>query len=918
MRAMNRTFGRLFVWLAAWALGALAGVRAFGQGAAEARYLIVTTEAARAGFEELAAFRASPEGGGYSVGLLTVEEIHATRPEALPEARIRAAIREAYLTRGTQFVVLGARAEAIPPVRVQTPVEGIANGWTARLGTPSDGYYACLEGEAWPLSETGLCLQSAWAAADLTAKVHLGRIPAADAESAARYVRRLRRYLCAASPEALQADRVLLSGLRMSPVAIADWSKAAEGTDGYPWIGEAGHAAGAVDSELWLRNCFLSRVLPYAPAATVDLFFPGACSDPAAPGSFTEALDIDTPEDFDLYLAQRPEFMALSSHGLPNGVVRLRPLSAQRAGNAWGILYTVGCNTAQFDLPSLANGGKDTGMALPEEGGCDGQWRLYSLAEHTLLGGERTGGLVYIGSTREGYRIDRLGGIGGKSYEYLAAFAEGWAKGGKTLGEIFTAHKQAFLSRATRGADEASLFAGTTFFGDPALRPLREEVAARTQQVSLGLESAGTRTVHTLPVGLSLAEAVPEPVRAGYLFLGWADEAGEALSPEALLSTAWKDRTLHARWQTCPPEAADPLPETDPALLRESFDGANGTCALKGRSLAPARDVSPISRAFTLGEEPLWLTVHLRHEPGFENDETRGVALALVGSEHRVEFCRRMDVGYSLYVDGTFAAALPIPLSAWVHLGVRLSPEACEVFLQGEPKATLPGLGAGAGQVVFGGSAAGDTYRWASAGTLFLDEALLFAAPQALEGRALAALHTRSPGVVPLRRLLPEGEVWQLPEQPAGEVALLLSGTGTLAVAAGGRLPPIASRPLPAIRLPEGAFAWTTPENLQAMGWGMLAWEAPAEGSAPSGWQAFAEPTLRVEEMAVEPGEMLCLRARVSSALPVAFTPAARFTLQAHGTADTSVPQALSSGGEVTLRVPLSALPGALFRLRAE
>ena len=104
------------------------------------------------------------------------------------------------------------------------------------------------------------------------------------------YVRRLRRYTSRASSLALRTDHVLLHGLKLGSAAPTDTGKMTELSDGYPWIGDEGHPSGTTDSELWLRNIYLSRILANRPGATLDLFFPGACGDPATRSSFTAEL----------------------------------------------------------------------------------------------------------------------------------------------------------------------------------------------------------------------------------------------------------------------------------------------------------------------------------------------------------------------------------------------------------------------------------------------------------------------------------------------------------------------------------------------------------------------------------------------------------------------------------------------------
>ena len=118
---------RLLNTVGAWTGRCAVGLLPFCAWGAGTQYLIVTTKALAPGFADLAAFRASPEGGSLAVRVTTVEEILAARSEATPEARIRAAIAAEYASGDLRWVVLGARADAIAPVMVWTPVEGIAN-----------------------------------------------------------------------------------------------------------------------------------------------------------------------------------------------------------------------------------------------------------------------------------------------------------------------------------------------------------------------------------------------------------------------------------------------------------------------------------------------------------------------------------------------------------------------------------------------------------------------------------------------------------------------------------------------------------------------------------------------------------------------------------------------------------------------
>ena len=876
-------------------------------------YLIIATQATASGFQALADFRSLPEGGAYRTKVLTLEEIHATYSEATPEARIRAAIRDHYQQQGTRFVVLGARAADIPPVRVYTPVYGIANNWTLRHGTPSDWYYACLDGE-WSQTETGLYGYSDFDSLDLDPEVIVGRIPVVDAEGARQYVRRLRRALCPASRVALQKDHVLLHGLMMGSLPAA-LGKVVDLSDGYPWFGESGHAAGGSDSELWLRNIFLSRILSWRPEATLDLYFPQTCSDPTLRDRLTDALSINRPADLNVYLAQRPEFVAISSHGLPSGVGRLTALSSQVPDNLWGVLYSVGCNTAQFDERSLADADNETGMAPPAEGAFDGTWRAYSLAEHVLMGGE-TGGLVYIASTREGFRLDGVGGCGDYSYAFLAAFAEGWAKGGKTCGEIFSEHKQRFRVAATTAADYRSLFVGTTYFGDPAVIAVRDlPIAAKTAFDMRFRTATGEVTVTALP-GQTLQEVAPSAEVAGRVWEGWQIADGTRLPEDEVLTSAFAGAVLTALDRA--PTAAEMAPSAsaDPALARETFDDAGAQPALRGTAFAPTSRTTPRAVQTTLADEGRWATFHLRHAMGFENDEERGVAVALVSATHRLEFRRRLDVGYSLFFDGSFQYALAVPPDVWHHLALHLTPGETHLYLNGIERVALPGLGSGNVTLFLGGASATESYMWATAGTLLLDEVQLFTAHAGISAADLFAAAQRAPGATPQRLVIPEGAPLTLPGDSTRQ-ALFLSGTGRLSVPAGGYLPEILSTDFPTLEIPEGGHLWTSSTNVSAMGWGMLTWDSTGLTPPLTGALAIATPTLHVTGLRGTIEEGFTLTARVTSALPVAFASHARFALHPLGEeTSTLLPAPTLAADEATFVVPATSEKSRLFRIQ--
>ncbi len=836
-----------------------------------ANYLIVTTQALAPGFSELAQFRASPDGGGYETALLMVEDIHLQRTETTPEARIRAAIRDALCTTGERYVVLGARAADIPPVQIWTPIDGVANRWTQTRGTPTDWYYACLDGE-WTPTETGIYGYGDFAAIDLTPEAHVGRIPAATADDVRDYVRRLRRYTARSSAAAVQPDRVLLHGLSLGRTPT-DWQPMGEQSDGYPWIGEAGHPSGAVDSELWLRNMARSRILPNLPEARFDLYFPGACTDPVTRSGFTEAISIENPADLNRYLSVRPELLLLSSHGLPAGVGRLTPLSGAVPGNAWSIAYSVGCNTAQFDTLSLADAGAATGMAPPEYGAFDGVWREYSLAEHLVPGKGDHGGLVYIASTREGFRIDGAGGIGAYSYAMMADFAERWARGGTTAGAMFTAHKNAIRNLAQSAYDWRSLFVGVTYFGDPAVRPLRDIHAAATP-FQLSFEVNGSKVARSVFPGQTPAEVAPAAGKAGFVLTGWQTPSAGLLTADCLLDSSLADTTLSAVYRPASPHEMKEAETADPALARETFDACSGLVSLLGNSLAPSSKTAPVRMDLPETATARYLTVFLRHESGFENDEDRGVAMAIVAGGNRLEFRRHLDIGYTVCSNGQAVAAFGVPIGVFQHLAIKLDAAGADVYLEGRRVASLPGNWSGKTSVFFGGSSEAGGYGWANTGTLYLDEAVAFAAEDDWTAADFWRLQAASPGSVPLRRTIPADGIWPVPSDTAKRVAYCLEGAGKIRPQPGAVIPEIQSAGPLELSYPVNDSFFLSETGLHQFGLDAILW--PEAGTTDlAGYVAVTEPRLRISDLSVLPDGRVALTANLESENALGFAPIA-------------------------------------------
>ena len=147
-------------------------------------WVLVASSSLRAAFEPLVAARSAAWGSATAV---ETEWIRASYPGRDEQEKIRNFIRDAYLTWGTEFVLLGGDREQIPPRLLY--VEGVDNGalsgdWTALTAQlPADLYYANLDGsfnsdgdDRWGEPADG----PGGGEIDLFSEVSVGRFPVAD------------------------------------------------------------------------------------------------------------------------------------------------------------------------------------------------------------------------------------------------------------------------------------------------------------------------------------------------------------------------------------------------------------------------------------------------------------------------------------------------------------------------------------------------------------------------------------------------------------------------------------------------------------------------------------------------------------------------------------------------------------------
>lgn len=167
-------------------------------------YVIITSEAHRAWFGEIAAYESSR---GLRARIVTCEEIDASYAGIdLPE-RIRAFVIDAYANWGTEYVLLGGDVDVVPVRNLYVDAGGTIDQF------PGDCYYEALDGN-W--NADGDELWGEWDEFDLAGELAVGRVTAHDPAQLAAWFRKNRMY--AEEPVVSEVQKALFLGERMDDV----------------------------------------------------------------------------------------------------------------------------------------------------------------------------------------------------------------------------------------------------------------------------------------------------------------------------------------------------------------------------------------------------------------------------------------------------------------------------------------------------------------------------------------------------------------------------------------------------------------------------------------------------------------------------------------------------------------------------
>ena len=175
------------------------------------QYVVITTPELSQAFEELTAYRASSEGGGYTTYIEYIDDIAAIYSGVDLAEKMRNFIRDMYTNYGTQYVVLGGDSDG-PPEDQVIPTRGCYAhvGNYTDTNIPSDLYFGCLDG-SWNSDGDGLWGETndgiGGGDIDWFSEVYVGRIPADNYTEAMNQINKIIAFETHSSP-----TKILLIG----------------------------------------------------------------------------------------------------------------------------------------------------------------------------------------------------------------------------------------------------------------------------------------------------------------------------------------------------------------------------------------------------------------------------------------------------------------------------------------------------------------------------------------------------------------------------------------------------------------------------------------------------------------------------------------------------------------------------------
>ena len=415
-------------------------------------YLIITSTTLSNAFQQIADYRSSSSGGGYTTRVLTTNDIGSAYSGADIQAKIRACISNSVATLGTTMVLLGGDDTIVLDRNCYGNVDG-----EIETEMPTDLYYSGLggnwnaDGDA-QFGETTDSVDMAW-------DVVVARLPMRTAAQVTNYLAKVMAYEAGWSV----TNKIILGG----PYAWDTYTGTSRPSDDVTIDGHAGFRStspahnSVSDSEAWLRRLYRDGIRSYWPAQvsimcdTITSWDSTACGDHSQSSANTLAA-----------FNRNYTHLMFSGHGSPqlwgleSGDFTQSNASSQTGLTAF--VYTDACLTGHFDKNS--NG--SFGTTEP------------CLAEAFLRNNARamSGALAYMGCARYGWGEPDAAPAsntsdGGPSTVYAYKFYKRMYEAtNRTLGLAFAMHKADMVSSSGSDGSERWIQFGMNLLGDPALK----------------------------------------------------------------------------------------------------------------------------------------------------------------------------------------------------------------------------------------------------------------------------------------------------------------------------------------------------------------------------------------------------------------------------------------------------------------
>lgn len=421
-------------------------------------YLIITSAALSNAFQQIADYRASTTGGGYTAQVITTNTIGTDYTGTDIQAKVRACISNSVTKLGTTLVLLGGDDTIVPDrdCYAYVPDDG-----SKETNMPTDLYYSgCLSGN-WNADGDSIFGETT-DSPDMGWDVVVARLPIRTAANVTSYLARVKAYE-AGSPA---ADKIIMGG----PEAWDTYSGTSRPSDDVTGDGHAGFRSVnpahtyVSDSEMWLRRLYRDGIRTNWPA-TVGLMCDTITSWDTTTncGSWAQT-EANTLTAFNKTWTH----LMFSGHGAPQkwGLESgsFNDTNAAAMTGLVAFVYTDACLTGHFDKNTDKIDG-DTYTTEP------------CLAEGFLRNPRTQGGaLAYMGCARYGWGDEDLPPAentsdGGPSTVYAYKFyGRMYETTNRTLGVAFAMHKADMVSLSGAYGCERWIQFGLNLLGDPALK----------------------------------------------------------------------------------------------------------------------------------------------------------------------------------------------------------------------------------------------------------------------------------------------------------------------------------------------------------------------------------------------------------------------------------------------------------------